>query len=46
MPRITPCLWFDSQAEEAANLYVSLFPNSRIGKITRYVTRGRRPGAA
>ena len=30
MPKITPFLWFDTQAEEAANYYVSLFPNSRI----------------
>jgi predicted 3-demethylubiquinone-9 3-methyltransferase (glyoxalase superfamily) len=30
MPKITPCLWFDGQAEEAATFYVSLFKNSRI----------------
>jgi predicted 3-demethylubiquinone-9 3-methyltransferase (glyoxalase superfamily) len=30
MPAITPCLWFDSQAEEAARFYVALFPNSRV----------------
>lgn len=30
MPKIHPFLWFDSQAEEAANLYVSIFPNSRV----------------
>ena len=30
MPAITPCLWFDGQAEEAARFYVSVFPNSRI----------------
>jgi predicted 3-demethylubiquinone-9 3-methyltransferase (glyoxalase superfamily) len=30
MQKITPCLWFDTQAEEAANFYVSLFPNSKI----------------
>ena len=34
--RITPFLWFDSQAEEAANFYVSIFPNSRVGKTYRY----------
>jgi predicted 3-demethylubiquinone-9 3-methyltransferase (glyoxalase superfamily) len=34
--RITPFLWFDTQAEEAANYYVSIFPNSRITSITRY----------
>lgn len=33
MSRITPCLWFNGQAEEAANFYVSLLPNSRIDKI-------------
>src|SRR5688500_1512749 len=36
MPKISPFLWFDSQAEEAAKLYVSLFPNSKLGKIARY----------
>ena len=36
MPRITPFLWFDTQAEEAANYYVSIFPNSRILNIARY----------
>ena len=30
MPAITPCLWFDGQAEEAARFYVSVFPNSRV----------------
>ena len=33
MPNITPCLWFDGNAEEAAKLYTSIFPNSRIDKI-------------
>jgi predicted 3-demethylubiquinone-9 3-methyltransferase (glyoxalase superfamily) len=33
---ITPFLWFDSEAEEAANFYVSLFPNSKIEGVTRY----------
>lgn len=33
---IQPCLWFDHQAEEAARLYVSVFPNSRMGLITHY----------
>lgn len=32
--KITPCLWFDGKAEEAARFYVSLFPNSEIGAIT------------
>lgn len=34
--RITPFLWFDTQAEEAANFYTSIFPNSRIVMATRY----------
>ena len=33
--RITPCLWFDGQAEAAAELYTSIFPNSRIDRIAR-----------
>jgi predicted 3-demethylubiquinone-9 3-methyltransferase (glyoxalase superfamily) len=36
MPKITPFLWYDSQAEEAANFYVSIFPNSKIVNIARY----------
>lgn len=36
MPKITSCLWFDREAEEAANFYVSIFPNSQVGKIARY----------
>jgi predicted 3-demethylubiquinone-9 3-methyltransferase (glyoxalase superfamily) len=35
MTTITPCLWFDGNAEEAAKLYTSLFPNSRIDKVNR-----------
>ena len=35
MAKITPVLWFDGQAEEAANFYVTLFPNSRIDKVSR-----------
>lgn len=34
--KITPFLWFDTQAEEAVNFYVSIFNNARIGRITRY----------
>ena len=41
MPKITPFLWFDTQAEEAANFYVSIFKNSKLGKITRYGTAGQ-----
>jgi predicted 3-demethylubiquinone-9 3-methyltransferase (glyoxalase superfamily) len=33
--RVTPCLWFDGQAEEAANFYVALLPDSRIDKVSR-----------
>ncbi len=36
MNKITPCLWFDSQAEEAANFYTSIFRNSKIKHIARY----------
>ena len=39
--RITPCLWFDNQAEEAANYYVGIFPNSRITATTRYPSAGQ-----
>ena len=34
--RMVPCLWFAEEAEEAANFYVGIFPNSRINAITRY----------
>ncbi len=34
--RITPCLWFDNQAEEAAKFYASIFPNSAVGHIAHY----------
>jgi predicted 3-demethylubiquinone-9 3-methyltransferase (glyoxalase superfamily) len=36
MQKITPFLWFDNQAEEAAKFYTSVFKNSKIGKILRY----------
>ena len=39
--KITPCLWFDSNAEEAANLYRSIFAGSRIGNISRYGDAGQ-----
>lgn len=38
--RISPCLWFDSEAEPAARFYVSVFPNSRINAISRYGEAG------
>ena len=40
MQKITPCLWFDDQAEEAAKFYVSIFKNSQIGNMTRYGEAG------
>ena len=43
MQTITPCLWFDTEGEEAARFYTSLFPNSRIGRIERYGSAGPRP---
>jgi predicted 3-demethylubiquinone-9 3-methyltransferase (glyoxalase superfamily) len=42
MHDITPCLWFDTQAEEAAQLYTSIFPNSRILEVSRYGEAGPR----
>src|SRR5687767_6452335 len=38
---ITPCLWFDHQAEEAASFYTAIFRNSKIVKMTRYGEAGR-----
>jgi predicted 3-demethylubiquinone-9 3-methyltransferase (glyoxalase superfamily) len=43
MQKITPFLWFDHQAEEAMNFYVSIFKNSKAGKITRYGDGGPGP---
>ncbi len=40
--RITPNLWFDTEAEEAANFYVSVFPNSRIVNVSHYNEAGPR----
>ncbi|MDT8069283.1 MAG: VOC family protein [Terriglobia bacterium] len=40
MPKITPFLWFDNQAEEAAKFYTSIFENSKINKVTRYEDAG------
>jgi predicted 3-demethylubiquinone-9 3-methyltransferase (glyoxalase superfamily) len=39
--KITPCLWFDTEAEEAANFYVSIFENSKVGRIGRYSDAGQ-----
>ena len=44
MPQITPNLWFDTQGEEAAEFYVSIFPNSKVTNVTYYGEAG--PGPA
>lgn len=49
--KITQCLWFDGQGEEAAKFYISVFDNSKINKTARYTevgqeTHGREPGSA
>jgi predicted 3-demethylubiquinone-9 3-methyltransferase (glyoxalase superfamily) len=43
MPRITPNLWFDTQSLEAAEFYISVFPNSKITAVTHYNEAGPRP---
>ncbi len=48
---ITPCLWFDGQAEEAAGFYTAIFQNSKITTISRYgeagkEIHGKKPGSA
>src|SRR5271166_2148678 len=43
MQKITPFLWFDGNAEEAANFYVSIFRNSKLGTVTRYGDAGPGP---
>jgi len=43
MPKIIPNLWFDTQAEEAAAFYTTVFPNSRVVNVTRYTEAGPRP---
>jgi predicted 3-demethylubiquinone-9 3-methyltransferase (glyoxalase superfamily) len=48
--KITPCLWFDGQAEQAACYYVDIFPNSSLGNISRFSdvgkeVHGREPGS-
>lgn len=40
-PKITACLWYDDQAEGAAQLYTSLFPESRITSVTRFSAEGQ-----
>ncbi|MBD0338644.1 MAG: VOC family protein [Thermoleophilia bacterium] len=39
-PGFTTCLWFDGRAEEAASYYVSIFPNSKLGRVSRYGEAG------
>ena len=46
MPKITPFLWFDNQAEEAAALYTSVFPDSKITEVQRYGSGGPGPEGA
>ena len=43
MQKITPCLWFDTEAEEAAEFYTSIFENSRILDVARFGEAGPRP---
>jgi predicted 3-demethylubiquinone-9 3-methyltransferase (glyoxalase superfamily) len=43
MSSITPCLWFDTEGEDAANFYTSIFPNSKIVDVARYGSAGPRP---
>ena len=43
MPKLNPCLWFDTQGEEAAKFYTSVFPNSRILNVAYYGEAGPRP---
>ena len=43
MQLITPFLWFDNNAEEAMNFYVSVFKNSKVGRVTRYGEAGPGP---
>jgi predicted 3-demethylubiquinone-9 3-methyltransferase (glyoxalase superfamily) len=46
MPKITPFLWFNDQAEEAMNFYTAIFKNSKIGSVSRYGEGGPgQPGA-
>ena len=43
MKGLTPCLWFDTEVDEAAEFYTSVFPNSRIRDVARYGSAGPRP---
>ena len=46
MPQITPFLWFDTQAEEAAEFYCSIFPNSKITNVSHYGDAGPQPAGS
>ncbi len=46
MQKITPFLWFDTQAEEAMFFYTSIFKNSKVGRVTRYGDAGPGPKGA
>jgi len=41
LSKITPCLWFDNQGEDAANFYVGIFNNAKINRISRYGEAGK-----
>ncbi len=43
MQKITPCLWFDTEGEDAVRFYTSIFPNSRVVDVARYGSAGPRP---
>jgi predicted 3-demethylubiquinone-9 3-methyltransferase (glyoxalase superfamily) len=43
LSKITPCLWFDTEGEEAATFYTSIFKNSRVLQVSRYGSAGPRP---
>ena len=43
MDQLTPCLWFDTEGEDAANFYASIFPNSKIVDVAHYGEAGPRP---
>jgi predicted 3-demethylubiquinone-9 3-methyltransferase (glyoxalase superfamily) len=43
MNELTPCLWFDTEGEDAANFYTSVFPNSKVLDVARYGEAGPRP---
>ena len=46
MQKLNPCLWFDTEAEEAAVFYTSVFPSLRIVDVGRYTEAGPRPAGS